>query len=175
MMTTIFDVAGPFEIPFDTEGRAKHISDGHVKAFWDIHNQIGGRAGCYIFALRSSKGFSPWYVGKATKSFQQECFADHKLRKYNRLLFKGDKKGAPPKGTPVMFFIVLPTKPGRNDARSIAEIEKFLILQAYRANEHILNKQGKKKLKWGIGGIVNSGKGKYPKESIPVRKMLRMG
>ena len=108
---TRFEVAGPFPIPYDAPktGTSKHIAVAHAKSFWDdaATRRLQSATGCYVFALKTGPGFSPWYVGKATKGFGQEVFTDHKLRIYNEVVFAGRK------GTPVLFFVVRPGRRAR--------------------------------------------------------------
>jgi hypothetical protein len=47
-------------------------------------------------------GFTPGYLGKATKRLKQEIFTPDKLNQYHRLLIKRKK------GTPVFFFVLAP-------------------------------------------------------------------
>ena len=51
----------------------------------------------------------PWYVGKATKTFLQECFTDRNLRKYDKVLVER-------KGTPILFLLARRT-PGEGSER----------------------------------------------------------
>ena len=63
-------------------------------------NALAEKQGCYVFAMRSGKGFTPWYVGKATKTMRQECMTQDKLAKFARVFAAGIQ------GSPVMFFVV---------------------------------------------------------------------
>ena len=160
---------GPFPIPFYRKKKIKRINYEHIALFWDDTGckEMAGKQGCYIFAIKSGKGFTPWYVGLATKNFKQECFMPHKTKKYNSLLFEGKK------GTPVMFFVARPGKKKKIQAPIIKEMEKFLILSAVTKNTDILNVQNTKNFpKWGIRGLIRSGKGKISEKNKRFATMM---
>lgn len=167
-------VYGP--IPIETDARPtntkhikiKRIGKRHADAFWSDQGAaaIAEKQGCYIFALRASRGYKVWYVGKATKSFRQECFTSHKLGHYNEVLFEGRK------GTPVLFFIA-----GKGNVRSVSgkacsEIEKFLIQTACIKNPEIKNKHMTKRPRWTVAGIIGHSTGNISREARSVRTML---
>jgi hypothetical protein len=170
-MPTVFKIHGPCDVPYSraATGSAKRIRADGADLFW----QAGGAArhasskGCYVFGLRSGGGTTPWYVGKTTKTFEQECFTPDKLHKYNDVLWQGKK------GTPVLFFVVFPTKQGRPSKRKITEVEKFLIQTALTKNNQLVNKANTRNLPdWGLGGIVNAGQGKPSESASRFRSMM---
>ena len=136
------EMFGPISIPCDVDGKKKCILDQNVKEFWNdtIAQQMEKKQGCYIFALKAGHGYTPWYIGKTTKTFKQESFALHKIKKYNECLWGGKK------GTPVMFFIALPGHRNKVPALVIKDIEKFLIQSAALKNPNILNSHHTKNL-----------------------------
>ncbi|MBI3850984.1 MAG: hypothetical protein HY298_12010 [Verrucomicrobia bacterium] len=146
----------------------KHIDQAHVKAFWhqDDAQLVAPKQGCYIFALRASKGYCPWYVGKATNSMRQECLGPHQLKLYNEVLFDGRK------GTPVMFFVVPDAAKNKVPKTICDEIETLLIQSAYCENPELKNSQKKKLPKWIIKGVVRGGKGKRTLLQQVFRKMM---
>jgi hypothetical protein len=159
MSLRMLHVFGPFRIPVQKHPRfrkVKLIEAKHGRAFWEKlkDRQIAKKQGCYVFALRAGKGATPWYVGKAGKSFKQECFGFHKLSLYNSALFSGKQ------GTPVLFFVALPGKKNRVAAKIINQIETYLIQIAKLANPDLLNKKKTKPLRWGIAHVIRGGKGK---------------
>lgn len=93
--STDLHVFGPFPIPFKKNGNgvSKRITKENAASFWasDDGESIGPKQGVYIFALRAGKGFTPWYVGKATKSFKQETLHQTKLNYYNDVIYHGHK------------------------------------------------------------------------------------
>jgi len=166
-------IHGPIEIPFRKQrnGNAKQILNQHVAAFWALAaaQAIARKQGCYIFALRAAKGFCPWYVGKATRSFRQEALGHYQLNHYNDVLFDGRK------GTPVLFFVA----PDGNrlvvpDATCNA-IETFLIQSAYAENPDICNRQQTKIPDWTIKGVVRPDQGQPTKLEASFRKMMGIG
>lgn len=131
----------------------KRIRTAHVESFWadpDIEH-LSDASGCYVFCLKSGRGFSPWYVGKATRGFGKEVFTDHKLTRYNDVVYAGHK------GTPVMFFVVAPTGKSKKLDRQIDELETTLIRAAVWKNERLLNKAKRGAHPWGIRGVVHGG------------------
>lgn len=161
---------GPIDIPClkAKAGNGKHIERSHVDEFWSKKeaSELEAKQGCYIFALRAARGFKPWYVGKATKSFKQECFQPHKLGHYNKVLFEGRK------GTPVMFFVAPKERLKKVGSKVCDEIETYLIQAAYVANSEIRNKQKAKTPDWTIAGVVRRNRGKVSAKAQQFRTML---
>jgi len=169
MQTTALETFGPVKIPFVGVGKMKHIRDEHIAEFWGqaIARDMVKKQGCYVFALQASKGFVPWYVGKASKTFKQEIFTDHKIKKYNQLLWEGKK------GTPVMFFVALPANLRKVPVKVINDMEKFLIQSAVLKNEDVLNTHNTKNLpEWSIKGVVRASKGKPSAKSQVFKTMM---
>ena len=158
MKNTILEVYGPIEIPHDGQeaGSTKRISRSLAKEFWAQNDAkpLAKKQGCYIFSLRAGKGFSPWYVGKAGKSFEQECFTDHKIGHYNEVLWHGKK------GKPVMFFVAHSGSKKKIPAGIIKEMEEYLIQSAVYKNPELCNIKQTKTPEWGISGIIRGGKGR---------------
>lgn len=167
--TTVLDIFGPFEIPFEVKGKAKRINDEHVELFWKKSriNAISQKQGCYIFGLRAASGFTPWYIGKTKRQFNKECFTDHKRRKYNELLWRGKR------ATPIMFFLALSGNKNKIPGSIINDIEKFLIQSAAQKNPNLLNvKVAKTFLRWGIKGIIRGGKGQATQKTKAFKTMM---
>ena len=166
-------IYGPFAIPYDSpkKGISKRISRDHAKQFWADSElgEIKGKQGCYVFALAASKGFMPWYVGKATKTFAQEALHDHKLVYYNDVVYGGRK------GKPVLFFVAKPGAAKKIPKAQIDDLETYLIQSAIYKNPEIKNKQKTKAPMWGIRGVIRGGKGKAPANSTSFKRMMRIG
>jgi hypothetical protein len=64
-----FDVAGPFEIPrFGKKRIITKESLRQLKQLVESHQEgLSDACGCYVFALRAGKGWTPHYVGQACK------------------------------------------------------------------------------------------------------------
>jgi hypothetical protein len=146
MSRKMLKVFGPYKVPVRKQksGRGKMIDKEHERQFWEkIRDQeLEKKQGCYIFALRAAKGATPWYVGKAGKSFQQECFTSDKLNKYNKSLFDGRQ------GTPVLFFVALEGRKKKISSQTIKEVETYLIRVAKEANRDLINKSKTKPPNW---------------------------
>jgi hypothetical protein len=166
-------IHGPFEIPFRRQrnGNAKQLLGQHVAVFWanPTAQAIAAKQGCYIFALRAAKGFCPWYVGKATRSFRQEALGPYQLNHYNDVLFDGRK------GTPVMFFIGPEGNKRVVPPATCGKIETFLIQAAYAENPEICNRQHTKIPDWTIKGVIRPDQGAPTKLETAFRKMMGIG
>ena len=121
-----------------------------------------------MFGIRAGKGWTPAYVGKATKSFKREIFAHHKLTRYQQFLVDYQK------GTPVLFFAVAPTKKGAPNAAHMGELEKFLIQTGLAANQDLMNIKGTKAEEWGIAGVLRGGKGKASQAARDFKKIMKL-
>lgn len=167
-MPTIFTVDGP-RMVLCYQGKAgRTITDDNVREFWEQNKDIADARGCYVFGIRAGKGLTPAYVGKATKSFKQEVFAHHKLTRYQQFLADYQK------GTPILFFIVAPTKRGATNQTHISELEQFLIQTGQAANPQLLNIKGTKAEEWGVGGILRGGKGKPSSGAREFRRLMNL-
>src|SRR5665213_424981 len=166
-------VYGPIEISFRRKrnANAKEILSRHVISFWtkaDVE-AVAKKEGCYIFALRAAKGFCPWYVGKATRSFKQEALGPHQLNHYNDVLFDGRK------GTPVMFFVAPDGTKKSVPGATCGTIETFLIQSAYAENPQICNRQQTKIPDWTIKGVIRPDQGAPTNLEKAFRKMMGIG
>ncbi|PKN35946.1 MAG: hypothetical protein CVU61_00125 [Deltaproteobacteria bacterium HGW-Deltaproteobacteria-19] len=165
-------VFGPYEIPHEklAKGTSKQITKENSKSFWDQQEveQVAMKQGCYIFGLKVGKGFTPWYVGKASKKFKQEALHQTKLTHYNEVIFKGRK------GKPVMFFVAKPSNLKKIPSKQINDLEKFLIQSAYYKNPELKNKQNANQPDWGIVGVIRGGKGKATMNAYQFKRMLNL-
>lgn len=134
-------------------------------AFFKSHPSLKAKTGCYIFAMRSGGGIKPGYVGKATKSFGQECFTPHKLGKCNEILCEYER------GSLVIFLFESP--PGKKaPTYQIDLLENFLIQSALSVNEYLLNIKKTKQETWSIRGLIRSSRGKPSKSAMSAGSML---
>jgi hypothetical protein len=76
-----FEVHGPFEVPVYQGKNGWIVRTEEGVAFFKTHATYKARRGCYLFGMRAGRGVTPTYVGKATKTFGQECFTADKLGK----------------------------------------------------------------------------------------------
>lgn len=133
--------------------------------FFEKHPSLKAKTGCYVFAMRSGGGITPVYVGKATKSFGQECFTSHKLGKCNEILADYSR------GTLVLFLFESP--PGkRAPTYQIDLLENFLIQSALSVNDELLNIKKTKQERWSIRGIIRSNGTKASKSAKAAASML---
>lgn len=170
-MATDLLVYGPFEINYNENGKSKRIESEHALMFWDSPETscLRRKCGCYIFATRAGRGFTPWYVGKASKGFAQEAFTDHKLKHYNKPLFTRRK------GNPVLFFIAPPNKKNKVPSKDLDHMEKELIQYAVQKNPDLCNVQNTKNLpQWSIQGVIRSPRGKPPVSASVFKTMMKI-
>ncbi len=71
---TSFVVHGPFDIDFEKRKGGRVLLFDEFWAEDSDAKYVEGERGCYVFAIRTGRGTTPVYVGKATKSFKQETF-----------------------------------------------------------------------------------------------------
>ena len=167
-MPTIFTVQGPLEIPVYSGKGGRTITPEDISAFWATNKDVQSAYGCYVFAIRAGKGYTPGYVGQAKKTFKQELFAPHKLAKYQQFLADYAK------GTPVLFLIACPVKKGARNLAHIADLEDFLIQTAVSVNPDLLNIQGTAQADWGISGVLRAGQGKRSIAATEFMRCLKM-
>lgn len=171
-MPTAFEIVGPIELPFYQveSGSHKYIRPIEVERFWALEESqsIASRKGCYVFALRASRGFRPWYIGMTVRGMRQEIFQPHKRGIYNDVLVRGNK------GTPVFFFVVAKSSRGRPPKNAIYEIETFLIQAAVTkyGEDQIMNDRKTWLPRWQIEGVIRGTRGRPPEQAIRFRKMM---
>src|SRR5260370_39064811 len=90
----IFKTYGPLEIKV-----RKDTGELETEHFWTEHSHLSSQIGCYIFAVRASKGIKPWYVGKTARTFKDEVFTERNLAKFYYPVITATSKG-----TPVFLF-----------------------------------------------------------------------
>lgn len=150
------EVSQPYDIPCQkaAKGPAKCITSQHVISFWATGaSQYAQKQGCYVFALRAGRGYTPWYVGKTKRqNFQNECFGPYQLGKYNQAMFSHN-------GKPVMFFVAAGGNKKVLAKEIVREMEHFLTEQGHYENPDILNKTNTKHPEWGIKGVIRSSQG----------------
>jgi len=162
-----FIVEGPFAIPTTKMKVGKVITKENIKDFWLTQDRLAGERGCYLFGFRAAKGSKPIYVGKATKTFKQECFTDHKMKKYGHALAN---QGA---GTAIMYFVCLKKTKGVINKTAIDEAESYLIQAGLVANKNLMNDRKTKPQLWSISGVVRS-KGKPSNAAAEIKKFLKL-
>lgn len=147
-----FAVHGPFKVPTEKRKNGRTIPKD-LGDFWESTG-LAEQCGVYVFSIRAGRGIVPVYVGKASRRFRGEAFADHKRTHYS------DALADYVRGTPVMFFVTWPegrkARPGM-----ITDVEDFLIQTGVARNPDLRNIRGRGEKKWSISGVVRSG-GKRP-------------
>lgn len=177
-----YEIFGPLQIERKPDNNL--VDKKRLAEFWKNlekdHPGLPMACGCYIFVTKASKGFKPWYVGKANKSFKQECFSEQKLNHYNDVLATIASKNG--KGDPKLFLVARKTEGGKFTSSSKDEkghsdvnfLENYLIAEALRKNPKIRNTKGTKFLsEIRVPGFLNSGKGKLSEPSKALKLALK--
>ena len=174
----IFEPFDPFEIKRTPTNRID-AKPKILKEFWSdverIQSGLSDAYGCYVFSVRASRGYRPWYVGKtqAKSGFKGECFQPHKLQHYMDALDQTKK------GTPVIHHLARMTpngkfsKPKRGTLNDIELLEVYLISLALSQNSDLCNvKNTNFQREVIVPGIVNSPKGRPNDSVITLRHSL---
>jgi hypothetical protein len=162
----LFDVLGPFRVPMNTGKGGRCIPKG-CPEFWEGQTSLAAQKGCYVFAIQAGKGFRPIYVGKTKRSFERECFADHKIASHYQPAIVNTGKG-----TPVVFFLVPRARRGKLNQRVLGDLETFLIQVASAKNPELSNIQKRTEARWGIPGVIRGGKGKPAQAARKLRSAV---
>jgi hypothetical protein len=137
---------------------------------WD--SGLSKACGCYLFALHTPKGYTPHYVGQASKS----SIAGEALNPLNRE--KYNKACSESKGSPTIFLLPKLTPKGKYKRKGSASatidfLERWLIAAALEKNPRLINTKETRFLrKISVVGIFNAKKRKPPKASQYLRKTL---
>ncbi len=164
LMPHSLTVEVPYEVPCMLNARGtKHITADDGRCFFDEHEELADRRGCYLFAIRSGRGLRAAYVGLASRRFSSEVFAVDKLQKFNTAMHQWDH------GTPLLLFVVTP--PRVRSLALIRDVEQWLIREAQRAWPDLLNKHHTGADNWEIPGITIAHRGRL---SEPERELGRL-
>ena len=169
-----YGVYGPFQIP-RTDDRLE-VDRSRLRDFWKEVDEwsggLAGASGCYVFAMRAAKGARPWYVGQAKRGFRQECFAAHKLVRYNSVIGRRQ-------GTPILFLLARVTPKGKFTKKLGPKeanwVENLLIRQCLQANAELLNVSGTAfATEVVIPGVFHSPAGPRSTETAALRGLLNL-
>ena len=164
----VFTVAGPHVVPvYKGKKGCRIVRSEEGDAFFRTHHYAAKKRGCYVFAIRAAGGLKPVYVGKATKTFKQECFTAHKLGKCNEALADCGR------GTLVLFLIEAPSGQHRPPSKQITLVEDFFIQAGVAVNGNLLNIKGKKQAEWSVKGVIRPTKGPPTLPARALKKAFR--
>jgi hypothetical protein len=122
-------------------------------AFWAEYD-CGDRTGCYVFGIRTGRGTLPYYAGRTTNSFENECFTADKLTKYHYVLMDVAR------GTPVMYFAVLDRARGRRNETAVIALEERLIGLGMQRNARMVNVSGTRDDDVVVHGVMGPRRGR---------------
>ncbi len=162
-------VYGHFAVPYSLSANGtKTIESSHAREFWaaEKHKPFQRKRGIYIFGVQAGRGYKPLYVGKATKSFRQECFTPHKLHHYVAGL--SDVR----RGSPVLFFISASGNKNHVSVKVVEEVERAMIQFAILKNPDLRNVKNTRPHNWSIRGLIRSNCGRPPSEARRFGKMM---
>ena len=138
--------------------------------FWKQDPQrvaLRERKGVYVFGIGAGKGFTPIYVGRATRTaFKTECFNPTNKRKYR------DGVRRYRSCTPVLILVTHPKQRGRLNCTAIDEIETFFVQLCAEKNPHLQNLKKRKVPQWGIEGVIRcSRRGRRHESEVALKTM----
>lgn len=175
-----FGVEGPYVL--ERHGKKKLITrESQLKLKEELEQYDSGVAnacGCYIFAIRAGKGYTPYYVGQACKrSLLSEAMNSNNVGRYNDVLNERN-------GNPVLFFVPLMTESGRYRRRPSGKgakipaldfLERWLISCSIRKNPDLINNKETKFLRGiYVPGIFNARRGDATGDSTELGKALSL-
>jgi hypothetical protein len=108
-----FELAGPFKLKcYRGVVKKKESREQLLKNLKEWDEDLPSAHGCYVFAIRAGKGWTPYYAGQALRRtiFAEATHVD-KLQKYNEVLADYER------GTPVLFFLPWVTDGGERYRR----------------------------------------------------------
>jgi hypothetical protein len=134
---------------------------------------LSDACGCYVFAIRAGKGYTPYYVGQGC----QQAMLDEALNVSNRE--KYNKVCSESNGMPVIFFLPMVTPTGRYRKKSngslpaIDFLERWIIATAIQKNRELINNKETRFLRnIHVVGIFNPKKGESTKGSTLLHRTL---
>ena len=172
----LFDVAGPFKVK--RYGKKKLITKQSLtelkQELEEWESGLCDACGCYVFAIRAGKGYTPYYVGQACKrAILDEALNPSNRGKYNEVCSETN-------GMPVLFFLPMRTptrrfrKKGSGRLPAIDFLERWLIAQAIDKNSRLINNKETRFLrKIHVVGVFNAGQGEATSDSACLHKALR--
>lgn len=161
-----FLATGPLTIPTTRAVAGRGTEKTNIQELLSDTSDDFHGIGVYIFGIRASRGLTPWYVGKATVNFAQECFTQPNLNKYNFVLRRTER------GAPILLLLQHPTQPGATNKKATAAAERSLIAMCAESNPDLLNKHHNHSPNWSIRGVLSTGKGKPSEAAVCLRKMF---
>lgn len=161
-----YKVHGPFNLT-GSDG-VYSVTRAHVPEYGAISDKYG----CYIFSTVWGAGstpvYTPWYVGKTERTFNDEIFTPHKIDKLVEL-----KEIRSRVGKLVVFLISPEPRQGRNNPAALDNMETFLIGACYKTNPMLLNRRKLPTSAWNIVGVTDlRGRGKPKVHEQAVRSMV---
>ena len=153
----------------------RKFSDDAIRDLIKRHKAFTKCYGCYAYSVRAGKGYTPIYVGSATRqSLGVEAF--NSANQLKCLQYMADYK----KGSLHITFIApkdkidpdTETRRGCCPEKIIQKLEKVLIAVAFRKNRNLINKQNLGMLPFVINGALNSDAGRPRKEVADFKNML---
>ena len=170
-----FGAHGPFRLK---RNGPKKLVNKDTKEFLRAEMELfdsglSDACGCYVFAVRAGKGYTPHYVGRAEKSsVLNEALNPSNIGKYNDVLSYS-------KGTPVMFVLPMLTPQGKylklatGELKSLRFLERWLIAECIKKNPDLVNNKETKFLRSiHVTGILNATQGEADNGSRALSKAI---
>jgi hypothetical protein len=173
-----FGVLGPFEIVrFGGKNLITKASKAYLEnALEEERAGLSEACGCYVFAVKAGRGYTPHYVGQASRQpIAKEALNPTNQGNFNELL------GRVGKGTPVLFVIPLLTPGGKFRKRTISDggldvvdfLEQWLITIALAKNPDLINSSHTRHMRnVHVPGMLNSNRGEHTLASRKLKRAL---
>jgi hypothetical protein len=160
-----FRVHGPFPLATIRNSHRREVERRGLGTFWNQKqcSVLAERSGCYVFAIRTTKRYIPYYVGQTGVGFTRECFTRRNLELYDRALARHGKSAYP-----VLFLLCGGSRKVKR--RIIGDIETFFIQLGADRNPHFLNVKGRPLPRWRVPGVIRSRGGKPSQAARHFRK-----
>lgn len=130
-----FRAHGPFLLATARNAHGREVDRRVRQEFWNEQPRrlLAERCGCYVFAIRTSKRYIPYYVGQTGVGFTRECFTRRNLALFDRFDRALAQHG---KSASVLFLLCGESR--KVKSRIIDEIETFFIQLAGDRNPKLL-------------------------------------
>ena len=139
-----FIISGPIEIPIQQKRRAVDVL-GFRELTREEHESFD-KAGCYVFSTKSSRGSTPWYVGKHLMRISTRIAGKKNIDILNAILQRNTRGQ-------LQIWTITQQGRGPRSKTSIEEIKASLTQMALRKNPDLLNPDPTEGDKWVIEGI----------------------
>lgn len=170
-----FHVSESINVKMEPRINGRVFAQDAVQSILKKYKKYADCYGCYVYSVKAGKGFTPIYVGSATRQpLGKEAFGSDKFLKCLQHI-------ASYKNCSLQISFVVPrnkvdsdmdTHRGRCPRKKILKMEKILTAIAFRKNNNLINKQNLCFSDLFINGVLNSDAGRPRKEVSAFKKLM---